>query len=275
MGLQPVLWWPVRAMQPCKYAIRRALPRARDLLPRRPEMPTTRRPLPKPMGPPSGRSSFDEVMRAAACVFAIVGCWFSVACGSDADDGPGGAGSGTGSGELPACVRECTSPEACAGPDLYNDLDNWACEGGLCRWLGCHDDGECMSIGFVCRENEDTGVKGCQPSCMTAADCVLGELESRSEDNWACEDGACRYTGCIGDQECIADGAEGSACHEQSDGVAACVAACSTPADCVDTQPTAISDADNWTCDGGFCSYRGCTSDDECTAASGKQSACR
>jgi hypothetical protein len=195
-------------------------------------------------------------------------------CGDDSEDGDGAGGA---SGELPACVLECTAPEACAGSEPYNDVDNWACEGGLCRGLGCHGDEECASIGFVCRPNEATGVNGCRQACTAAADCVSppGELESRDEDNWSCEDGACRYAGCHGDEECVADIGEGAGCREQSDGVAVCLTPCSTPAGCALPDFGLVFDADNWTCDGGFCFYQGCKSDDECTTTFAAQAVCR
>jgi hypothetical protein len=56
--------------------------------------------------------------------------------------------------ELPECVLGCSTPVDCAftiGPPY--DADHHSCEGGLCIWLGCKDDSECMAkqASFVCR----------------------------------------------------------------------------------------------------------------------------
>ncbi|HOW52511.1 MAG TPA: hypothetical protein PLV42_10770 [bacterium] len=43
-----------------------------------------------------------------------------------------------------------------------------------------------------------------------------------------------------------------------------CYRTCSTPDDCVDANPQAITDADNYTCDDGICVYKGCNNSTEC-----------
>jgi len=45
-----------------------------------------------------------------------------------------------------------------------------------------------------------------------------------------------------------------------------CVETCSAPADCA-TPSVPLYDASHWACQGGFCSYLGCQSSSECTAA--------
>lgn len=53
------------------------------------------------------------------------------------------------------CVRSCTAPADCAQPSPAFDADNYACEGGACRYVGCRDDDECrlslMRSDYVCR----------------------------------------------------------------------------------------------------------------------------
>ena len=44
------------------------------------------------------------------------------------------------------------------------------------------------------------------------------------------------------------------------------MAVCNHPADCVPANSDELNDADNWTCDKGYCSYKGCNSDPECEA---------
>jgi hypothetical protein len=63
----------------------------------------------------------------------------------------------------PFCTQRCATAADCAVPTggtLY-DVDNYACEGGYCRWIGCHDAGECrdslMDPDAVCRDVSGTG----------------------------------------------------------------------------------------------------------------------
>lgn len=60
-------------------------------------------------------------------------------------------------------------------------------------------------------------------------------------------------------------GADGSV--DGGEGVPGCRAVCNVPADCPQDNPNELNDTDNWTCDEGYCSYKGCNSDEECEAA--------
>lgn len=99
------------------------------------------------------------------------------------------------------CVKKCSAPADCAvaGSAAY-DADNWACEGGGCRWTGCNSDSECTSLGaYVCRDMG--GLKNCVKSCTAPSDCATMSA-AFDADNYACESGVCRYTGCNTDAEC-------------------------------------------------------------------------
>ena len=54
-----------------------------------------------------------------------------------------------------------------------------------------------------------------------------------------------------------------------------CVGTCGTAADCVPASSTAITDSDNYRCQGGACQYTGCNADGECTAVFGAGWVCR
>jgi hypothetical protein len=50
-----------------------------------------------------------------------------------------------GFGGVRQCIEACSSPADCASGAPSVDEDNWACEAGLCRYLGCTGDGECQA----------------------------------------------------------------------------------------------------------------------------------
>lgn len=215
-----------------------------------------------------------------------------VACGGDAassdddDDGPssgagasGSAGSGTGAttgagvttggggGSTPiptieVCLAPCSTPADCAVPNAPAfDVDNYACDDGACRYLGCNTDAECMAQGdFVCRDQ--FGLSTCLVGCTTPSDCGVQTSPAYDADNYACDAGACIYTGCNSDAECQASVGSNYACRAMAGGVASCFPTCTTAADCDLGQPA--NDADNYACDDGLCIYQGCNSDAEC-----------
>jgi len=58
-------------------------------------------------------------------------------------------------GSVATCLEQCTAPADCvtAGSALY-DADNWECDAGACRWLGCASQAECrqgLGEGYVCQ----------------------------------------------------------------------------------------------------------------------------
>lgn len=175
--------------------------------------------------------------------------------------GTGGSPSGGGGGEPPAvnvCLPTCASPSDCATPAPAFDADNYACDGGLCSYLGCHSDAECQPSGLVCRPEASLGYEICVTPCQSPADCDLGQ-PAYDVDNYDCVQGGCVYTGCNDTAECQASG--DLVCHDYGFG-RFCVEPCSAPGDCGTGQPA--FDADNYACNEGICEYTGCNSDAEC-----------
>jgi len=160
------------------------------------------------------------------------------------------------------------------------DEDNWDCVAGECRYRGCLADAECLaepSVSSALNEPEclelGCGISSCQATCTTVSDCVTAQMETNpltGQDNWACTDGVCRYTGCNSDAECQeaweTQGGEYE-CVEQTGGVGACFALCEAASDCVSQFASPNFDEDNYACDEGRCRYLGCVSDAECEEA--------
>lgn len=111
------------------------------------------------------------------------------------------------------CLPGCASNGECGTDDgAYQDA-NFTCEDGVCRWDGCRTDDECTRSldragtgqRWLCRATTAGGsFRACYQACARPADCVTAAQPIVDEDNWACEDGACRYRGCLGDAECRA-----------------------------------------------------------------------
>jgi len=101
-------------------------------------------------------------------------------------------------------------------------------------------------------------VQTCLPACTSAADCSAG-IEAYDEDNYACVEGGCVYTGCIGDDECRSLG--DYVCRDVGP-LFVCQPACERVSDC--DLGLAPYDADNYACVEGGCDYLGCLSDEEC-----------
>ena len=185
---------------------------------------------------------------------------------------------------LAFCVERCVAPSDCATSAASVDADNWACEDGACRYLGCLSDAECDAtfggaVGAYRCVDGGAGLRQCVEACATREDCATAGAPSLDADNWACETGACRYQGCNDDAECTAAfAAQGGTwrCVDFPGAQPACVEACETRDDCA--SPAASVDADNYACAQGLCQYLGCISDAECQetfSAAGGSWACR
>jgi hypothetical protein len=111
----------------------------------------------------------------------------------------------------------------------------------------------------------------CQRVCSSPSDCSQG-YAPWDEDNYACPDGVCVYTGCRSDSECQSvAGMSGYVCRRLAGWtIDQCVRACQSAADCAQTYPP--WDADNYACTEGACDYLGCLSDAECQAVPNMQS---
>lgn len=198
------------------------------------------------------------------------------------DGGPldsGGSTLDAGGPTIATCRESCGSVDDCASATAVSDADNWTCD-GMCNYLGCNSDTECQSVygasggTWVCAPGE---LPACVQSCGSVTDCASASVDADA-DNWACDAGHCRYTGCNSDTECQeVYGPSGGTWVCAPGALPTCVQACSSPADCA-TTGSAVSDTDNWTCDSGRCRYGGCNSDAECQsafAASGGTWTCR
>ena len=195
-------------------------------------------------------------------------------------------------GNWNTCMALCTTPSDCVNdsisPDVAFDEDNWACQDGVCAYLGCSSDQECyesylgVSGDWECHDT-GVGMSFCFRTvlCETPVDCVVGYWKhpdaapaNSDENNWACQDGECRYLGCQTDDECaaveVAD--EEYQCSDVLGGgiigwADGCRKVCSAPADCIPKhigEPHPVEDEDNWGCQDGLCYYLGCVSDAEC-----------
>ena len=111
----------------------------------------------------------------------------------------------------------------------------------------------------------------CRQRCGTAADCDLG-IEPYSADNWACESGACLWTGCNDDTECEAVHGTSYACRDVGVFNGVCQETCELAADCANANET--YDAENWSCNDGTCAWLGCLSHEECQADFGEDYLC-
>jgi len=56
---------------------------------------------------------------------------------------------------VPTCVKGCSKPADCATASVAYDTDNYACESGACRYIGCNSDSECqtafMKSNYACK----------------------------------------------------------------------------------------------------------------------------
>jgi len=190
----------------------------------------------------------------------------SVADGPGADTTP----------SVPTCVATCSAPSDCATSSAAFDADNYACESGRCRYVGCKNDDECKSTFssafYACRTIVTGGLATCVHTCTAPKDCVTAPGGAYGEANWSCESGACHYLGCKTDDECkttfsapnyvcralVFPGFEGLI----PSGAKNCVKSCTTEADCDSASPA--YDKDNFVCDSGACRYIGCKNDKEC-----------
>lgn len=117
----------------------------------------------------------------------------------------------------------------------------------------------------------------CKQGCATANDCIInGGGAAYDVDNYACNKGACDYTGCNSDAECTETFPNlGYVCRTSVPGYpAGCIKGCVAASDCAINGAGPAYDADNYTCSNGGCQYKGCNSDAECQFA-GPQYICK
>lgn len=188
-------------------------------------------------------------------------------------DGGHDAGSVT---PLAVCQLGCSVTSDCSTPSAAFDEDNYRCEGGVCRYIGCVSDAECRSTfasdRYVCRD-PGTGVRSCVIGCTVASDCTTGSA-AFDADNYRCSSGACVYEGCLNDAECTSSFGAGYGCREVEPPSTPvpipvarrnCVRLCTTATDCSTGSPA--FDGDNYECRSGACVYTGCRDDAECRSS--------
>jgi len=106
---------------------------------------------------------------------------------------------------IPSCYHTCASPADCASPSALYGVDNYACTGGLCQWLGCNTTDECaqayMNPAYACGAVKGIPYNTCYHTCSSVSDCVLpGPLYGA--DNYECNGGQCEWLGCNSTAEC-------------------------------------------------------------------------
>ncbi len=197
--------------------------------------------------------------------------------GDDGDDdggadGDGGGGDGGGGADaapaLPVCVPTCVTAADCAtGPvGSIVDANNYACDGGQWRWHGCLSTAECVATygtqAWTCEAAFGTTVPTCWPTCATVSQCANPNSPILGADNYACDGGKCRWTGCNDTAECTAANMSSAWTCRATGTIMSCLHTCTTPTDCA--TPSAPYDADNYDCVGGVCQYTGCNTTAEC-----------
>ena len=179
------------------------------------------------------------------------------------------------------CWPTCTSSSTCASPvGGAFSAANYSCD-GVCRYLGCNNDQECQ-ISFQqtgrtyrCVTQMCSTIRFCQQACNQAADCASETTAGGAfgADNYACDQGICKYTGCTSTTECQNSfGATGKP-YVCPDGY--CQQACNQPADCALSTGGAYG-ADRYQCTSNHCVWLGCNSDASCqTTFQSPNYACR
>ena len=166
---------------------------------------------------------------------------------------------------VPVCQRGCRSIDDCDSESPAADADNFACDEGVCRYLGCNSAEECTETHrrpMLCRVSPGSDIRSCVVPCVRPADCATPS-PAFDEDNYECREGACIFTGCNSDQECAETFDDNHECLRYPGGnLSICLQGCNRAADCDLGMPA--HDADNYRCEEGICIYDGCRNDNEC-----------
>lgn len=108
------------------------------------------------------------------------------------------------------------------------------------------------------------GPDHCGAECLSDYDCTTTPDDPLyGVGNYRCWQGACLYTGCTSNQDCIdAYGEWWPQCDLNAWPWAQCQFRCNDASDC--GWGDVLFDDDNWACTSGVCQYQGCGSDLEC-----------
>ena len=176
-----------------------------------------------------------------------------------------GAATDTGGAAGGYCIPNCQTAADCATgqPGTFLDEDNYACENGLCRYLGCLDSSECPQIGggftYTCAAPAPGKTPACVLGCTAPTDCVLDPMDS--PDKFDCVNGGCFTKPCTEADVCAADmvcAPHAVVGDDSTDPV--CTQPCATVDDC----DLAANGAQPAACDNGACVFRTCSSDADC-----------
>lgn len=182
---------------------------------------------------------------------------------SNAGSTSGGASSGgaAGAASVEVCTLGCSAAADCVTNqfEVY-DASHYSCDVDHCVYNGCRTDAECAGLlpSYVCRD-QGVGVALCVAGCSQASDCGSGTPWDDA-DNYVCDNGGCKNTGCNSQAECDALGAQVNKpyrCAAINGQLSVCVPGCDRAADC----PSA-----DYTCEAQTCQYVGCRSDAACAA---------
>lgn len=170
--------------------------------------------------------------------------------------------------KIASCTRSCIGTGDCSQGTAAFDADNYSCTASVCVYKGCNTDNECKSSfsdnSYICRPV--AGLPTCVKGCASVSDCNLGSA-AFDADNYNCTAGFCAYKGCNNDSECQASFANNKYVCRPLAGLPTCGKGCSSVNDCNLGSPA--FDVDNYDCIAGFCTYKGCNSDDECRSTFG------
>lgn len=172
---------------------------------------------------------------------------------------------------VPVCQQLCSTPADCApGGNALQDADNYACDGGVCRYVGCNGTAECDAVyggGYVCVQHPGAAIPACVLACSVPDDCAVPS-PLFDQDNYACTGGGCRWLGCTSAAECQMAFSNPSYVCEMQAGLtfSNCILPCAGAADCAAATSPAY-DADNYACTNARCEYLGCNDNAECSAS--------
>ncbi len=118
------------------------------------------------------------------------------------------------------CVLACSTATDCdpygtGSTENAYDFDNYKCESGYCRYIGCKNDSECeatmMDDSYACQDTEMSEIKTCQIKCSTADDCANAAY---SAEAYKCEGSRCILKNCSEMDWCSDVYGEDFGCYE-------------------------------------------------------------
>lgn len=225
-----------------------------------------------------GGNASDDASADASAVDATVDGSGDARSGDAAGDAHVDASTDSGVPQVPTCRASCNAPADCAiaGAQLY-DASHYACNAGVCEWLGCKSTAECTATfqktNYACEVAAGGTFPTCNLTCHAPSDCVTPNVAIYDASHYACNANRCEWLGCRSNTECASTYRNTAyACGAVSwSPVPTCYLSCGAPADCV-TPNVPLYDATHYACNAGHCDWLGCRSASECVAAFQKPS---